>query len=119
MPDANDDSLVMLIYADPAKSGLTAEALRMAMGLGTGSRTVRVVLMGPAARVLTPDVDELVDGEMMENHLGIFADWGTPFFVGGGGEKYDLDDAPVRATPIDAEGLARMMAESRQVMVFP
>jgi hypothetical protein len=113
------DTLVMLIYADPAKSGLTAEALRMAMGLGTGSRTVQVVLMGPAARVLTPDVDELVDGEAMENHLDVFADFGTAVFVGGGGEDYDRSDAPVEAEPVDAETLARMVAEAHQVMVFP
>lgn len=113
------DTLVMLIYADPAKTGLTAEALRMAMGLGTGRLAVRVVLMGPAAGVLTDEVDDLVDGELIENHLDVLADWGTPFFVGGGGEAYDRSDAPVEASPVDAEGLARMVGEARQVMVFP
>jgi hypothetical protein len=110
----------MVIYADPEESGLTAEALRMAMGLGTGRRTLRVVLMGPAAKVLTPDVDDLVDGEMIENHLDVFEEWGTPFYVEAGAEKeYDLADAPLEVKPLDGEGLAGMMAAAHQVMVFP
>jgi hypothetical protein len=113
------DTLLVLVYADPARSGLAAEALRMAMGLGTGRRTLKVVLMGPAAQVLGPDVDDLVDGEMIENHLDVFADWGTPFYVGEGAEVDDLDDAPVKVEPVDTPGLARLMAEARQVMVFP
>jgi hypothetical protein len=105
---AGADTLLMVIYADPARSGL-----------GTGRRTLQVVLMGPAAKVLTAEVDDLVDGEMIENHLDVFAEWGTPFHVGDGGEAYDLEDAPVKVVPIDAATLARMMAEAHQVMVFP
>lgn len=119
MTDAHP-RLLVVVYADPEKSGLAAEALRMAMGLGTGRRTLQVVLMGPAVQVLTPDVDELVDGEMIENHLDVFAEWGTPFHVeAGAGARYDLADAPVKVVEVDAPALARMMAEAQQVMVFP
>lgn len=112
-------TLLVVIYADPEKSGLTAEALRIAMGLGAGKRTVRVVLMGAAAKVLGDDLDDLVDGDMIENHLDVFADWGTPFHLGGGADAGDYEDAVVEVVPLDDAGLARMMAEADQVMVFP
>jgi hypothetical protein len=115
----NQPTLLVAIYADPEKSGLAAEALRIAMGLGAGRRTVRVVLMGPATKVLEDDLDELVDGEMIENHLDVFAEWGTPFHVGGGAGPDDFPDAPVELAPVDDAGLARMMADADQVMVFP
>ena len=113
-----EPTLLVLIYADPEKTGLTAEALRIAMGLGTGRRKLQVVLMGPAAKVLGPDVDDLVDGEMIENHLDVFAEWGTPFHVGGA-DLGQAADAPVDVVPIDDAALARMMAGADHVMVFP
>jgi len=116
---ADPPTLLIVIYADPDKSGLTAEALRIAMGLGAGKRTLQVVLMGPAAKVLGDDLDDLVDGEMIENHLDVFAEWGTPFHVGGGPSPDDYPDAPVRVVPVDEQGVARMMAAADQVMVFP
>ncbi len=110
-------TLLMTIFSDPEKSGLAAEALRMAMGLGTGKRSLQVVLMGPAAQVLTEDVDELVDGEMIENHLAVFEEWQTPFYVEQP-DRYDLSDSPVEVVPVDTTELARMMAAAHQVMVF-
>lgn len=112
-------TLLVVIYADPEKSGLTAEALRIAMGLGAGRRTLQVVLMGPATKVLGDDVDDLVDGEMIENHLDVFEEWGTPFHVGGGAGPGDFPDTPVEVVAVDDAGLARMVAEADQVMVFP
>jgi len=112
-------TLLVVIYADPAKDGAAAEALRMAMGLGTGNRTLQLALMGPAAQILGEDVDELVDGEMMENHLDVFEDWGTPFYVSRSATAcYDLSDSQVEVRPIDLPDLAGMMALAYQVMVF-
>ncbi|MBI5136564.1 MAG: DsrE family protein [Nitrospirae bacterium] len=111
-------TLMVVIYADPEANGAAAEALRMAMGLGTGNRTLSMVLMGPAARVLGDDLDDLVDGEMIENHLDVFADWETPFHVERAAmERYDLSGSPVGVIPVDTDGLARMMADAQQVMV--
>jgi len=116
---ATQPTLLVVVYADPAQNGATAEALRMAMGLSTGNRSLQLALMGPAAQVLGEDVDDLVDGEMMENHLDVFEDWGTPFYVSReAASTYDLSDSPVEVVPIDLADLARMMADAYQVMVF-
>ena len=112
-------TLLVVIYSDPEKSGLTAEALRMAMGLGTGNRKLEIALMGPAAQVLTEDVDELVDGEMIETNLDVLADWDLPFHVDRRAtERYDLEDAPVDVVAVDGPDLAGMMTRARHVMVF-
>ncbi|MDH5527383.1 MAG: DsrE family protein [Nitrospirota bacterium] len=115
------ESITLVIYSDPAKSGATAEALRMGMGLGVGERTLNVVLMGPAAQVLTDEVDDLVDGEMIENHLDVYADWGATFHVDPAAmDEYGIgDDSPVDVVPATAADVARLMAGAAQVMVFP
>ncbi len=116
---ADQSTLLVVIYADPAANGAAAEALRMAMGLGTGNRTLQMVLMGPAAQVLGDDADELVDGEMIENHLDVFEDWETVFHVDRAAlERYGIDDPVVEVAPLDTDGLARIMADAHQVMVF-
>jgi len=110
---------LVVIYADPETRGATAEALRMAMGLGTGNRALQLVLMGPAAQVLGDDVDDLVDGEMIENHLDVFEDWQTPFYVERAAlEQYDLSDPQVEVIPLDTSGLSQLMTTAHQVMVF-
>jgi len=116
---SDSPTLLVVIYTDPETSGLTAEALRIAMGLGAGNRTVHVVLMGAAAKVLGDDLDDLIDGDMIENHLDVFAEWGTPFHLGGGADAGSYAGAVVDVKPVDDAGLARMMAEADQVMVFP
>lgn len=114
------DTLLMLIYADPAENGVTAEALRMGMGLSVGERELKLVLVGEAAKVLTDEVDDLVDGEMIENHLDVYEEWGTPFHVHvDAADRYDLDGAPVDVTTVDDREIARMMGTADQVMVFP
>ncbi len=113
-------NLLIVIYADPAKSGLTAEALRMGMGLGVTSRNLQLVLMGAAAQVLTDEVDELVDGEMMENHLEVFEDWGTKVFVETSATKnYDLSGSPLEVIPVSHDEVASMFSDAADVMVFP
>jgi hypothetical protein len=116
---ADSDILLLVIYGDPEHSGLPAEALRMGMGLNGEKRAVEIVLMGPAIKVLTDQVDELVDGEMIENHLDVYEEWGTPFHVAADAVgDYDIDDAPVPVTELDAAGLASAMAAAGRVMVF-
>lgn len=112
--------LLAVIYSDPESGGLAAEALRMVMGLGAGTLTFQVVLMGPAAKMLTEEVDDLVDGEMIESHLDVFGEWDTPFYVDRRATRdYDLSGAPVEVVPVGVEEVAAAMTEARQVMVFP
>ncbi|MFQ5508449.1 MAG: hypothetical protein ACE5FN_03835 [Leptospirillia bacterium] len=115
----NPPTLLTVIYADPAESGMPAEALRMAMGLGTGPRTLQMVLMGPAAKMLMDDVDDLVDGEMIENNLDVFEEWGTVFHVERAAiSAHDISDPVVEVVPVETADVARMMAAAHQVLVF-
>ena len=50
--------ILVLITGDPMKSARPGEAIRMALGLGSGTHTVSVVLRGRAVALLFPEAEE-------------------------------------------------------------
>ncbi|MEW6325672.1 MAG: hypothetical protein AB1515_09835, partial [Nitrospirota bacterium] len=76
-------TVLMLITGDPRESHRPAEALRIALGLDSGGKgRMTILLRGPAARLLTDEVDEAVDGEeLAEHYLPVFQEWDTTFLV--------------------------------------
>jgi len=83
MPPAVSTKIVMVITGDPLRSHRPAEALRIALGLDSGGKErMRIILRGPAARLLTEEVQDAVDGEeLADRYLPVFEEWGTTFFV--------------------------------------
>ena len=76
-------TIVFLITVDPMKSHRAVEALRIALGLGSHNEgtDLRLILGGRAPFLLSEDVSELVDGDILEKHLPVFLEWGTLFSV--------------------------------------
>lgn len=86
-------SIVVLIREDPEKTHRAAEALRIALGLGTGENPLTVVLLGRAALLLSEDPSGLVDAEILEKHLPVFKEWKTPFVLQSGSRRrFPLDN---------------------------
>jgi hypothetical protein len=75
--------IVMLITEDPLHSHRPAEAIRIALGLDSGDKgRVTIILRGVAARLLTSEVEDAVDGEeLATRYLPVFAEWGTTFLA--------------------------------------
>jgi len=82
MPPA-DTKIALVITGDPLRSHRPAEALRIALGLDSGGKKrMTIILRGPAARLLTDEVEQAVDGEeLAEHYLPVFEEWGTTFLV--------------------------------------
>ena len=83
MPPAPSTKIVMVITGDPLRSHRPAEALRIALGLDSGGKgRMTIILRGPAARLLTDEVQDAVDGEeLADRYLPVFEEWGTTFLV--------------------------------------
>ncbi len=62
-------SIVLVIRQDPFKSAQPVEALRISLGLSTGENTVTIVLLGNAVHLLDPEVDDIVDADILEKYL--------------------------------------------------
>lgn len=62
-------NIAVVIQEDPRKSHRPVEALRIALGLASGSHVTTVVLLGEAVRLLGDETDDILDIEILEKYL--------------------------------------------------
>ncbi|MBI3620689.1 MAG: hypothetical protein HY208_00675 [Nitrospirae bacterium] len=121
MPPAPEANIVMLITGDPLKNHRPAEAVRIALGLDSGGKgRMTIILRGPAARLLTDEVEEAVDGEeLADRYLPVFKEWGTTFLVdetGAGHLSRVSTDFPHRM--LTETQIAAELAAADRVLIF-
>jgi len=121
MPPAPEAKIVMLITGDPLKSHRPAEAVRIALGLDSGGKgRMTIILRGPAARLLTDEVEEAVDGEeLADRYLPVFKEWGTTFLIdetGAGHLSRVSTDFPHRM--LTETQIAAELAAADRVLIF-
>lgn len=94
-------SVLIWIRSDPTVSGRVNEALRQGVGLAGSGLPVSFYLEGPAARILSEDPLEFVDGEDIERHLSILRGWNVLF------HSAAADGSTLRAVLAPAERFIR------------
>jgi sulfur relay (sulfurtransferase) DsrF/TusC family protein len=111
-------SVVVVIREDPQKSHRAVEALRIALGLGTGENPLSVILLGQAPLMISEEPEDIVDGEIMEKYLPSFKHLKIPFSVPiGTGAKFDLD-CEFNVQELSEEALRAAIASSDRILVF-
>ena len=112
--------VLFVVTTDPMKDGRTAEAIRIAAGVGTWRKAeVRLYLHGPAVRSLGEWVDELVDEDNFTRYLPILAELPGPIYVqAGAGELDDLGESPFTYEAVDDVGLQQLCREATYVLRF-
>jgi hypothetical protein len=73
--------IAVVISEDPTATHRPVEALRIALGLCAGDHETTVVLLGPAPLLLTDDVDDVVDVEILEKYRPSFSQLSVPFIL--------------------------------------
>lgn len=111
-------SIVVVIQEDPRKSGRAVEALRIALGLGTGDNPMTVVLLGHAPLLLSADTEDIIDVEILEKHLPVFKEFKVPFLLQPGSRsRFSLDtDFDIREAA-DSD-IATTIATADRTLVF-
>jgi hypothetical protein len=73
--------VAVVIQEDPRKTHRPVEALRIALGLLAGSHMTTVILLGEAVRLLSQDLDDIIDGDILEKYLPSIEQLDTPFIL--------------------------------------
>lgn len=74
-------NVAVVIQEDPRITHRPVEALRIALGLVAGSHITTVILLGEAPRLLTNDVDDIIDLEILEKYLPSIEQLDIPFIL--------------------------------------
>lgn len=74
-------NIAVVIQEDPRKTHRPVEALRIALGLASGSHVITVVLLGEAVRLLRDDTDDVLDVEILEKYLPAIEQLKIPFIL--------------------------------------
>jgi len=111
--------IIILIKTDPFQSPRAVEAVRVALGLGSGENPVDIILMGEAPFLLTEEREKIVDFDTLEKYISNFEDCERPFLV----EEAFLKNHPefdtiYPYTPVSREQIAKKMEEGDRFLVF-
>ncbi len=111
---------LFVIQTDPTKSHRAVEALRIALGLGSHNEgyDISIILCGRAPYLLAEDTSDVVDAEILEKHLPVFIEWGTPFFIATAAEIPHRYIADVVTKPITYEQLVAMIFAADRVITW-
>jgi len=118
--DRPSPKTLVVIQTDPTKSHRAVEALRITLGLGSHNegRDITVLLCGRAPYLLSEDGGEIVDGEILEKHLPVFVEWGTPFFIATDAETPHRYFADVVTKPITLAEISAALQTADRVLIF-
>ncbi len=74
-------NIAVVIQEDPRKTHRPVEALRIALGLASGSHTTSVVLLHESVRLLTEPLDDIIDVDLLETYLPSIEHLDLPFIL--------------------------------------
>lgn len=111
-------SVMVVIREDPQKTHRAVEALRIALGLSTGENPLTVALLDQAPLLLTQDLDDVLDIDVIEKYLPSLKQLEIPFLVPTGARaRFEFDpEFKIREAPL-AE-IAKLIASSDRVLSF-
>lgn len=112
--------ILIVITGDPQHSARPGEAIRIALGLGSGTHRVSVVLRGRSALLLFPEAEDSACAHEVETYLPSLAETLTPgFYVDRhalGGRP--LSDSDWTILPVDEAEIAALVAQHDRHLIF-
>jgi hypothetical protein len=111
-------SIIVVIRDDPRKTQRPVEGLRIALGLSTGGNPLTVMLLEQAPLLLTEDLEDIVDAEILEKHLPALKELQIPFLVTEGASSRFEFDPGFRLQEVPSENVSSLIARADRVLVF-
>ena len=82
--------IAVVISEDPTTTHRPVEALRIALGLCAGDHETTVLLLGKSSMLLTDDIDDVIDVDILEKYRPSFAQLSVPFMLASGSSMNNI-----------------------------
>src|ERR1043166_4221643 len=103
-------NITVVIREDPRKTHRAVEALRIALGLSTGENPLTVVLLDQASLLLSDELDDVVDLDILEKYLPSLKQLQISFVVPDGTRARIGLDSEFQVREAPPSEIARMIA---------
>ena len=111
-------TVLILVSADPRKSGRPAEAVRVAAGLSVHERlAVTLCLCHEAVRILGDEQGELFDGDDVKEYLAVLQASGA-WLLALRNRHNSVPESKVRGEEVSAAQLNNLVNASERVLRF-
>jgi len=110
--------IIVLIKQDPFASHKAAEGLRIALGLSTGTSELSIILLGKARILLTEDIEEAQEADVLEKHLPVVQDLEIPIAVPEGTSRSLSLDPGFTVTELSLSSLEAKITNADRVLIF-
>jgi sulfur relay (sulfurtransferase) DsrF/TusC family protein len=111
-------SIVTVIQEDPRKTPRAVEALRIALGLSTGDNPLTIVLLKESPLLLSENLDDVQDLDILEKYLPSFKHLKTPFLVPSGARASFSLDEDFSVREVNSEEITSVIAAADRSLVF-
>lgn len=113
-----DLSILVLIQSNPLETHRPTEGLRIALGLSTGSPSITVVLLGQARMLVTEEASDVVDAEILEQHLPAVRELELPIVLPEGSSETFTVDPDFSVREVSLSGITSLLCQADRVLVF-
>ncbi len=110
--------IVILICEDPTKSHRPVEGLRIALGLSTGPNPLTIVVMGKARLLLTDEISDVIDAEILEKHLPVIQELNINILLPTGSQTEFSIDPDFSIAENSTSEIASLISQANRVLVF-
>lgn len=111
-------SVTVLVRQDPRMTHRPVEALRIALGLSAGDHDVRVLLLDGAPLLLSDDLDDVVDADILEKYLPSLKQVEIRFFVPENIERTFRFDRQFSITSLAVSAIPELLTRSDYILAF-
>ena len=110
--------VVILICEDPTKSHRPVEGLRIALGLSTGPNPLTIIIMGEARLLLTTEISDVIDSEILEKHVPVLQELGIQIVLPTNSQKEFSLDPDFSVSEIPTTEITSLITHADRVLVF-
>ena len=110
--------ILILICEDPTRSHRPVEGLRIALGLSTGPNPLTVVIMGKARLLVTDEMSDIMDSDILEKHLPVLQELKINILLPAGSRNEFSLDPDLSITETSPVEIASLISQADRVLVF-
>ena len=110
--------VVVLIQEDPYKSHRAVEGIRIALGLSTGPNPLNIVLIDQARSLISPDAEDIVDGDIWEKYLPVVQEQEIPIIVPEGSSAECEFDTDFNVQESSTSEISSLIGNAERILIF-